>query len=330
MNDSTRGCARMLRHLLAACAVAIAFGGGAASTDAHAAGPAVKKQAPGFYRMMLGDFEVTALWDGSVGLPMDQYLKGVTPARLKTALDRGFLALPVDTSVNGYLVNTGAKLVLIDAGAGAMFGPTLGGVVANLQAAGYTADQVDEIYITHLHADHVGGLIADGKPVFANAVVRADQRDVDYWLSPSNMENAPADAKDFFKAAMAALEPYRAAGRLKPFDGATELVPGVRAIAAHGHTPGHTVYAVESKGQKLVLWGDLLHVGAVQFPDPSVTIAFDVDQRAAREQRRKAFADAARGRDWIAAAHLPFPGIGHIRPEGKGYAYVPANYTAPR
>ncbi len=117
-----------------------------------------------------------------------------------------------------------------------------------------------------------------------------------------------------------------AAGKFKSFDGDTELVPGVKALASRGHTAGHSTYVVESKGEKLVLWGDLMHVAAVQFPDPSVTIQFDTDSKAALAQRRKAFADAAKNGYWVAGAHLSFPGIGHLRSDGKGYSFVPANY----
>ena len=120
------------------------------------------------------------------------------------------------------------------------------------------------------------------------------------------------------------------AGKFKPFDGNTELVPGIKAIAAHGHTPGHTVYMVESQGQKLVLWGDLMHVAAVQFPEPAVTIQFDSDSKAAAVQRQRAYAEAAKNGYLIGAAHLSFPGLGHLRAEGKGYAFVPVNYSGLR
>jgi glyoxylase-like metal-dependent hydrolase (beta-lactamase superfamily II) len=104
-------------------------------------------------------------------------------------------------------------------------------------------------------------------------------------------------------------------------------VPGVKAMSTYGHTAGHTVYAVESKGQKLVLWGDLMHVPAVQFQHPEVTIQFDTDSKAAAKERKKAFADAAKQGYLVGVAHLPFPGLGHLRSEGKGYAYVPVDYT---
>jgi glyoxylase-like metal-dependent hydrolase (beta-lactamase superfamily II) len=310
----------------AAALAAAAF----AVTAAHAAAPMVKAQAPGYYRMMLGDFEVTALSDGTASIEFEKLLTRTTPAQTKRAFSRAFLKDPVETSINGYLVNTGAKLVLIDVGAGTLFGPTVGGLVTSLKAAGYQPEQVDEIYITHMHADHVGGLVAEGKLVFPNAVVRADKRDADYWLSQKTLDAAPKDEKGFVEGAQASFNPYAAAGKLKTFDGATELVPGISAVAAYGHTPGHTIYVVESKGQKLVLWGDLMHVAAVQFPNPAVTIKFDTDSNAAAVQRKKGFADAAKGGYWVAAAHLPFPGVGHLRSEGSGYVFVPANYSVPR
>ena len=170
------------------------------------------------------------------------------------------------------------------------------------------AGQVEEIYITLMHADHVGGLAADGRAVFQNAIVLADQREADYWLSPKNLEAAPADAKSFFEGAMVSMRPYIDTGRFRAFDGDTDLVPGVRALATRGHTSGHAAFVVESRGQKLVLWGGLMHVAAVQFPEPSVTIQFDTDSKAAAAQRKKAFAAAAKQGQWVGASHLPFPG----------------------
>jgi glyoxylase-like metal-dependent hydrolase (beta-lactamase superfamily II) len=309
---------------------ALALAGGVLSTCAQAAAPMAKGQAPGFYQMMLGDIEVTALSDGTADLPVGKLLTHTTPAKVAAALKRAYLKDPVQTSVNGFLINTGAKLVLIDTGAANLFGPTLGNLPANLKAAGYTPEQVDEIYITHMHPDHVGGLMAGDKRVFPNAVVRADKRDADFWLSQANLDKAPEAGKGFFQGAMASLNPYVAAGKFKPFEGNTELVPGVRALASHGHTPGHTTYLVESKGERLALIGDLIHVAAVQFPDPSVTIQFDSDSKAALAQRQKAFAAAAKGGYWVGAAHIAFPGIGHIQAAGKGYAWIPANYSVVR
>lgn len=304
-----------------------AFALGAVS--AYAAAPMVKTQAPGYYRMMLGDFEVTALSDGTVELPVDKLLHNKS-GKTQQALAKSFLKAPLETSVNGYLINTGSKLVLIDSGAAGLFGPTLGKLVANLKAAGYQPEQVDEIYITHMHPDHVGGLAAGDKPAFPNAIVRAEKHDADFWLSKVNLEQAAAEQKGFFQGAVGAVSPYANAGKFQPFEGNTDLVPGIKASTSFGHTPGHTSYVVESKGQKLVLLGDLMHVQAVQFDDPSVTIDFDSDTKAAAVQRKAAFAEAAKQAYLIGAAHLQFPGLGHIRSSGKAYQFVPVNYTIPR
>ncbi len=307
-------------------AVAIAIFG--LSVASFAAGPMVKTQAPGYYRMMLGEFEVTAISDGTVKLPVRDLLNAPS-AKVGAALQKNFISHPVETSVNAYLINTGSKLVLVDTGAAGLFGPTLGNLLVNLKAAGYQPEQVDEIYITHMHPDHVGGLMNGNAMAFPNATLRIDKSDTDFWLNEAKMKAAPKDAQGFFQGAMASVNPYVAAGKLKTFEGGTELVPGIKAVAAHGHTAGHTVYAVESKGEKLMLWGDLMHVAAVQFDDPSVTIKFDTETKAAARQRVKAYTDAAKNGYLVGGAHLAFPGMGHVRKAaGKGFTWVPVNYSS--
>ena len=292
--------------------------------------PMVKTQAPGYYRTMVGDFEVTAISDGTVSLPIIKLLTNTKPEVVAAALKKGFLKQMVETSVNAYLVNTGSKLVLIDTGAAGLFGPTLGNILVNLQAAGYKPEQVDEIYVTHMHPDHAGGLVDKGALAFPNAVLRINKLDTDYWLSEANMNAAPEAAKDFFRGAMASVNPYVKAGKLKTFEGATDLIPGVRAVPAYGHTPGHTTYLVESKGQKLMLWGDLLHLAALQFDKPNVTIQYDKKPSEAEKARRMAFAQAAKEGYMVGATHIAFPGLGHLRagPGGKSYTWVPLNYSS--
>ncbi|MDR2196142.1 MAG: MBL fold metallo-hydrolase, partial [Gallionellaceae bacterium] len=242
---------KFIRVFLTVCLAAFSFA-------AFAAAPMVKMQAPGFYRTMIGDFEVTALSDGTVPLPMDTLLNGISRDDLNKALAHHHLSLPLETSVNGFLINTGEKLILIDAGAGSFFGPTVGKLAANLKASGYQPEQVDEIYLTHPHPDHLGGLIADGQRVFPNALVRLDQKDADFAMKDEKMGSA--------------LKPYMDAGMFKAYNGDTELAPGIRVVNATGHTPGHSVYQFESKGQKFVAMGDLIHVAAIQFDTPSVAV----------------------------------------------------------
>lgn len=314
-------------------AAALLIGGSAGfavlhSSAALAAAPLSKVTAPGFYRTTLGYFEITALSDGTVQLPMEKLLTNTTPGKVNKAFEKYHISTPVDTSVNGYLINTGNKLVLIDAGAGKLFGPTLGKLVTSLKASGYTPDQIDEIYITHMHADHVGGLTDENGVVFPNAVVRADVHDADFWLSEENLNKAADGDKGFFQGAMISLLPYIKAGKFKPFNGDTNLMPGIKAVSSYGHTPGHTIYEIESAGQKLMLWGDLMHVAAVQFDNPAVTIQFDSDSKNAAIQRKKAYADAAKQGYMVGAAHISFPGLGYVRPEGKAYAWTPLNYVS--
>jgi glyoxylase-like metal-dependent hydrolase (beta-lactamase superfamily II) len=316
---------------LSAFALALAATAGCTTTPtaANAAAPGLQtKLNPGFYRVMVGDFEVTALSDGTLPFDTGKWLTNTTPAQVEKALAKVYLKAPPESSVNAFLVDTGAKLVLIDTGSGALFGPALGKLLLNMDAAGYKPEQVDEIYITHLHADHAGGLMSGDKLAFPNAVVRADKRDADFWLSDENLKKSPEGMKMFFEGARASVNPYVKAGKFKPFDGNTDLVPGVKAVAMHGHTPGHTFYVAESNGQRIVFWGDLVHVEAVQLPNPSVTVIFDVDSRAAAAERKKALADLAKQGTLIGAPHIAFPGIGRLRKDGKGYAWVPVNYSA--
>jgi glyoxylase-like metal-dependent hydrolase (beta-lactamase superfamily II) len=150
----------------------------------------------------------------------------------------------------------------------------------------------------------------DGKPAFPNATVHAGKADIDALKAKADSPFAP----------------YAAAKHLAPVEGAVELVPGVRAWPTPGHTPGHTSYVVESGGQKMIVIGDLIHVAQVQLDDPSVTVAFDSDPKAAEAERAKVFAQAAKDGSLIAAAHLQFPGVGHLRQNGKAWVFVPSNY----
>lgn len=235
----------------------------------------------------------------------------------------------MQTAVNAYLINTGSHLVLVDAGAAKLFGPSLGYVLQNMQAAGYEPDQVDTVVLTHLHGDHMGGLNdASGRPVFPKAKVLVAQAENDFRLSPESADQAPAKMRPYFKMGRDAAAPYQASGQWRTFSDGDELVAGIRAVAANGHTPGHTAYAVESAGQKMLIWGDVVHAHAVQFARPGVSIEFDTDQKQAIATRRRLMQDLAASKSLVAGMHLPFPGIGHVRAEGKGrYSWVPIEFS---
>jgi len=299
-----------------------------AASAALAQTPLSKESSPGWYRMRLGSFDVTALSDGTLELPVDQLFPKVDPARIRELLPRSYLAANVPLTVNAFLVNTGTRLVLIDTGTGTsqMFGRQLGHLLANLRASGYSAEQVEEIYVTHMHTDHIGGLIRDGQPAFPKATIRADVHEAERYLNKAEMDAAPADERDDYESAMSIFKPYIAAGKFRPFDGETQLIPGVRAVPAAGHTPGHTIYVIESDGERMLAWGDLMHVAALQFPLPSATFETEWSTTKSAQQRQTVFAEVASHGYYAAAAHVAFPGIGKLRSDGNGYTWVPVSY----
>jgi len=325
---TTLPCFLRRRRLAVSLSVVLALAGALAQAPAASAPPAQQKtQVPGYYRMMLGQFEVTALYDGHVDLDT-KIFRYSSPREVQRLLARMFVASTpgMQTAVNAYLIHTGGNLVLVDTGTAACFGSALGHVAQNLRAAGYEPAQVDTVLLTHLHPDHACGLVADGKPVFANATVYVDRADAAYWLDETAAARAPQDAQAVFALARAAVAPYQAAGRLRAYGAGDTLVPGVTAVPEHGHTPGHSGYLFRSGGQGMLVWGDVVHSHAVQFRRPEVAMAFDVDSRQAVSARKAILAQAARGKLWVAGAHLPFPGIGHVRAEGHGYVWVPVEY----
>ncbi|MFR0690407.1 MBL fold metallo-hydrolase [Enterobacterales bacterium AE_CKDN230030158-1A_HGKHYDSX7] len=298
------------------------------STFASAEPPAAPKtQAPGYFRLAVGDYEVTALYDGyndlSPGL-----LQGMSAERIRALLARQAInGERVQTNFNAFLVNTGRHLVLVDSGAGQCIGGTAGHLLENMQAAGYEPAQVDSILLTHMHLDHVCGLVdGQGRALFTNATVYAAEAEADYWLDEKRRDQAPEKAREFFDIAQRSLAPYRTARRLQTFVPPASPLPELQTEATSGHTPGSTSYRFESNGQAIVFIGDLIHNVAVQFAHPEVAIRFDTDPKKAVKARNAEFGALATNGAWVAAAHLPFPGIGHITRDGKAFNWAPAVY----
>lgn len=286
----------------------------------------VKTQVPGVYPFKLGDFMITALSDGSAPQDLHKLLTNTNQAEIDHLLQRSFLANPVEASINAFLIDTGNKQVLVDTGAGDLFGPKLGGKLqASLKAAGYAPSAIDTILLTHIHTDHSGGLVKGSQLMFPTATVYVGKPDVDFWLNPATAKRSQIDQK-LFSEAVKTVKPYLDAGKLRPFSGETAISPGITARPTPGHTPGHSFYVVESRGESIEFWGDILHVASVQFPKPEITIVYDVDSEAAAAQRKKQFARAETSRRLVAGAHLPFPGVGHLRAENQGYTWVPLDY----
>jgi len=282
---------------------------------------------PGYYSMQLGDFRVVALSDGTLPLNMHTLLHEAKKGEVNTLLQQNYLDTLVETSITAYLILNGDQQILVDAGSGTFLGPTLGKLLSRLAAVGIRAEDIDAVLLTHLHVDHVGGLVNEGKVVFPNATLYISKQEVDFWLTASNKATANKRAQPFFDMAQTTVQPYQQAGKVKTFAPGAQLLPGISAVPAIGHTPGHSFFVLESKGQKMVFWGDVIHTGAIQFADPAVTVDFDVDLVGAAAARKQTFEDAVKQGYWIAAPHLSFPGIGHLRHAGKAYQWIPANYA---
>jgi glyoxylase-like metal-dependent hydrolase (beta-lactamase superfamily II) len=296
---------------------------------AQAPAPLQAAQVPGYFRTQVGAFEVTALYDGYVDIDAG-LLEGGSKASIDQALGWAFLSRsrPVQTAVNAYLVRTGKHVILVDTGTAKLFGDQLGFLLQNLKAAGFAPQDVDTILLTHLHPDHAGGLLTgDGRMAFPNAQVFVPQADADYWLSTAEAARAPKDKQALFGMSRDAVAPYRAAGRLTVFAPGQALREGVSAMAAAGHTPGHTAYLFSSQERRLLVWGDIVHNAAVQFPHPEVAIEYDWNKQGAIASRRALLSLAASGQLVVAGAHLPFPGLGRIGVDAAhAYRWVPLQY----
>jgi glyoxylase-like metal-dependent hydrolase (beta-lactamase superfamily II) len=299
----------------------------AAPNEALAASPQHHDQVPGFYRLKVGDLEVTALFDGP-GVFDVNWLNGEkTRDGVRKALHDDPHML--DVADTGYLVNTGKQLILVDAGSGTWFG---GGKFAhlagNLRTAGYTPEEVDIVLVTHLHSDHIGGLTTpDGKIVFPNADIYVAKADSDFWLSPEIAAKAPKDAQQFFQSAQGIAAPYIKAGKWHTFSDSDQIVDGMQIVPLRGHTPGHTGYEFSSQGKKILFWGDVMHVQRLQLPDPKITVVFDVDPTAASATRDQLLRKLASEDVLIAGPHMLFPGLGRLHKESGTYRWAPVAFT---
>jgi glyoxylase-like metal-dependent hydrolase (beta-lactamase superfamily II) len=281
----------------------------------------------GYYRVQVGDYEVTALSDGTLPIGLHELLTNITPSEIDRLSILNFQTATEEASVNAYLIKTAGKLVLIDAGTAELYGPKLGHLSESLKKIGIAPEQINAVLVTHIHTDHTGGLMQDNKMVFPNATIYISKPEVDFWLSEESRKKAPERLSHWFKEAEDKVGPYLRAGKVKNFEYGKELFPGITPLSSPGHTPGHTFYSLQSKGQRMLFVGDIIHAPAVQFAEPSVTIVFDVDPKAAAKQRIKTFNDAAIKGYWLAADHVSFPGIGHLRGQGTGFVWIPINYS---
>ena len=296
-----------------------------AAAPALAKAPMSETTSP-VYRLKIGDFDVTAFSDGFLDAPV-QIFQHVDPAEADTLLAKDFrpTGSTVRLDVNAFVVNTGDKLVLIDAGTVAGFAPTLGKFPQRLAAAGFKPEDFDAIAMTHLHADHVGALTTgDGQARFSKAEFIVNAAETKFWWDDGIMSRAKAADQGFFQAARGASKPYKQAWRTFDKDG--EILPGISAVQLPGHTPGHTGYLIASGKDSLLIWGDIVHSPSIQFVHPEATVAFDVDPDQAAATRKATLARVASDKTLVAGAHMNFPAFSHIEADGAGYRAIPEHW----
>ncbi|MDJ0995373.1 MAG: MBL fold metallo-hydrolase [Dinoroseobacter sp.] len=272
----------------------------------------------------IGEALVTALSDGY--LPIDaSALIGIDAEGFSALLADAYLPGPAHpTGVNAYLVDHGGRLTLIDAGTGTAFGDSLGHLVSTMTALGLNPAAVDAVCATHLHPDHIGGILTEAGNPFANASLHVNEDDLAFWSNGDIKSQAPAEFQGFFDMAMGAVEAF--GDRLMPFKGESDLGAGLTSLPLPGHTPGHSGFMLSSGDDTLLFFGDIVHVGPVQFPRPEITIGFDVDTEVAAATRARVFDMASADRLRIAGAHISFPGVGYVEAATEGYRFVPQSW----
>jgi glyoxylase-like metal-dependent hydrolase (beta-lactamase superfamily II) len=293
----------------------------AASAQGSETAPAI----PGYRRFQIGGFEVTTIFDGGRAGdgPHPTFGADQDAAAVAELLEENFL--PTEQFVNGFtptLVNTGTELVLFDTGLGAgARGNGMGRLRERMQAAGHAPEDVTIVVLTHFHGDHIGGLMEDGAPAFPNARYVMGQAEFDFWMADERLSGPTENAAQGVRANVAPMA-----------DNATflaeggEVAPGITAMEAFGHTPGHLVFHVESEGQRLLLTADTANHYIVSLQRPGWEVAFDMDKAQAAETRKRVFDMVASDRIPFIGYHMPFPSLGFVEALDTGYRWVPATY----
>lgn len=314
------------RHLLAA-APAAAIAGSATSMTASAQS-ARAAQAPGYYRYRVGDIAVTAVNDGVGERPVEGFIRNADLGEVKAALTAAFM--PTDKlqlTFTSLVLQIGGKTILIDTGNGDMGPPTAGRWMANFRAAGFEPSQVDTIVISHFHGDHINGMrLKDGTAVFARAEVLVPTPEWSFWMDDAKMNAAPEGARAGFANVRRVFGPI--ADKIRKFDWESEIVPGVTALAAPGHTPGHTAFDIASGDSRLLVLSDTTNHPALFVRHPDWSAVFDMNADEARSTRRRLLDLAAQQRRRVAFYHAPFPATGHIAKRDEGFEFIPSNWTS--
>lgn len=280
---------------------------------------------PGFRRMKVGNAEVISLIDGIARRPLgEEFVKNAPLAEVRALLaSQGLPTEYIDIPFTPFLVVAGGRRILMDTGLGEFGGPTTGKLLAHLQAAGLQASDIDTVLITHFHGDHINGLRNKaGEFVFAKAKVMVPAPEYAFWMDDARMAAAPAGMKGAFENARRTFA-QMPADMLARFEPGSDLGAGIRSIAAYGHTPGHTLFELNSAGQTFSYVGDLTNVPALFARNPDWAVTFDMDAEAARQVRRATLERLVASKAMVGGFHFPFPAFGHKVVAGNGYAFQP-------
>ncbi|MGD9923503.1 MAG: MBL fold metallo-hydrolase [Pseudorhodoplanes sp.] len=328
MNNLSR---RGLMSGVAAAGAAVAL---APATTAKAAAPAAGKQAPGYYRHKVGDFEVTVVTDGKVVIPLPEtYVANAKKDAVNEVIAANYL--PTNSATHLYtpvVINTGSKLVVIDTGLGlgtfAQSKGAAGQFHTNLAASGIDPKSVDAVVISHFHGDHINGLLdADNKLAFPNAEIMVPAAEWKQWMDDSNMSKAAGTpVEGNYKNSRRVFGAF--GNKVTQYDDGKELVGGIKAIATPGHTPGHMSYLVTSGPRSMIVQSDITAGMAFLFvKNPDWQLAFDMDKALAVQSRKKIYDMAIAEKIPVQGFHFPFPGLAYVEKDGNGYRLIPATWN---
>jgi glyoxylase-like metal-dependent hydrolase (beta-lactamase superfamily II) len=306
---------------------ALAAGCAAIPLPAGAAIPPATTQGPGVYRYRLGDIQLTAVYDGTWFLPIDDnFMRNASGAQVNAALAEAFLpprVLPI--TFTALLVNTGKQLILIDTGTAGQITDSAGTLLDNLSVAGVNPGAIDIVLISHFHPDHIDGIkTKDGDKIFPNAEILVPEPEWAFWMDDGNMSRASGTLHGYFLNARRIFKDI--AKEVRQFKPGDEVAAGIVSLAAYGHTPGHTAFAIHSGSESLLVMSDTVRNPYLFARHPEWQPIFDMDGPLAVKARLKMLDQAASDRMLVEAYHFPFPACGHMVKTASGYELVPVEW----